>query len=104
MSLNIKIAKDIDKLENLIQLYIYRIIYPDKITETVFDGFKGDLITNLHTDIVKNLVNNFILWVDRYADINNIFNRKTFIPFRDNNLLETENKIYYPVTLDSQKD
>lgn len=50
--INYKIAKDIDKLENLLQLYIYR----SQIDSGVFEEFNNDLIRNINTPIGQDIL------------------------------------------------
>jgi 5'-deoxynucleotidase YfbR-like HD superfamily hydrolase len=50
--INYKIAKDIDKLENLLQLYIYQ----DHMESSIFERFNGDLIKNINTPIGQDIL------------------------------------------------
>ena len=58
-TINGRIANDIDKLENLMQLLLYRQKFPDKIED--FDDFKTKLIDSIQTDLgdtIKELILN----------------------------------------------
>ncbi len=93
-SINAKIARDIDKLENFIQLYIYRDLYGDAITQDVFNEFKTNLRKSIKTTVVDKLLNDFIAWVENSSNCNNLFDFSS-IPFRDDNLLESNENILY---------
>lgn len=51
-TINGTIAKEIDKLENLVQLFVYR----DSLTDKQFDSWKSDLLGNIKTDIGNSIL------------------------------------------------
>ncbi|OLP19387.1 hypothetical protein BST81_06485 [Leptolyngbya sp. 'hensonii'] len=97
-SINSQIARDIDKFENLIQLHIYLIFYPNSISESVFNEFSTNLIDNIRSDVVKRLVRDFTEWFNHTAKEQKLFDLGS-LPFRDHDLLELQNKINYPGSL-----
>jgi 5'-deoxynucleotidase YfbR-like HD superfamily hydrolase len=84
-SINAQFARDIDKLENLIQLYLYREKYDDyrKNIED-FDKFKENLL-DLNTQYVKNLALSFIKWADENIQKYNFWDWKS--PFFEKELI-----------------
>lgn len=66
-SINDKLARDIDKLENLIQLYIYNELYPDVIGENDFKNFKNSLLKT-QTSFFDKLSYDFVVWAEQSKD------------------------------------
>lgn len=69
--INFRIAKDLDKLENLLQLYIYNNKY--KIDQNVFDQFNKDLINRISSkpglrilELIKSFKNNKMLHITTF--------------------------------------
>jgi 5'-deoxynucleotidase YfbR-like HD superfamily hydrolase len=93
-SVNVRIAKDFDKLENLIQLHIYRKLYPKAMSEDIFCKFEKNLLENIQHEIVKQLSKEFVTISDRLLENDKI--KKYSELFRNNSLLECEDKISYP--------
>lgn len=94
--INVKIARDIDKFENLIQLHIYVVLYPILNTKNEFDMFKKNLCDSIHTEFIKSLKDDFLKWVETDT-IKKLFDLDSSnMPFRDNNLLPSERKIIPP--------
>lgn len=58
-----KVARDIDKLENLIQLFLYKDMYPEFIDDTGFQHFVDNLL-KMHTEYVRCLAKDFIKWAE----------------------------------------
>lgn len=56
------VAKEIDKLENLIQLFIYKDIYGDWIPPDKFREFSDSLTLPIETELLKDLAKEFITW------------------------------------------
>ena len=56
--INAKIAKDIDRLENFIQLWIYQ----NRISETKFSEFRDKLLVSFKTPLIRDLANSFDEW------------------------------------------
>ena len=54
--INARIAKDLDKLDNLVQLYIYY-SRKDLTSEDEFEEFRDDLVRSIKTDIGKAIMN-----------------------------------------------
>jgi len=95
-SINIKIARDIDKLENLIQLYLYRNYYPTEIIDSVFLPFENNLVNSIHSELIKNICGKFLGWLKNPINAERLFDITSSIPFRDEDLLESKDKILYP--------
>lgn len=68
-SVNAQIARDIDKLENLIQLYIYKEVNSN-LADDAFNNFKKALREdNIYTPkLIGTLMDNFMAWADRKLD------------------------------------
>jgi 5'-deoxynucleotidase YfbR-like HD superfamily hydrolase len=60
---SVRAAIDIDRMENLIQLYIYRDLYDDWIKPEEFQSFADGLTESMHTE-VRNLAKDFVSWAD----------------------------------------
>jgi uncharacterized protein YbcC (UPF0753/DUF2309 family) len=97
-TINAKFAKDIDKLENLIQLYIYRSLYPEKINQEIFDEFKDNLKQKLTTEYVKIIAESFISWSESQSNFipnpKALFNNDS--DYSNELLLGLDEKIIYP--------
>jgi 5'-deoxynucleotidase YfbR-like HD superfamily hydrolase len=57
-NINARVAKDMDRLENLIQLQVYR----HKLTESAYEKFRKDLLPTFATRMVQNLAKEFDIW------------------------------------------
>jgi 5'-deoxynucleotidase YfbR-like HD superfamily hydrolase len=94
-SINAKVARGIDKLENFIQLYIYRDLYKESITQDVFNEFYENLVKGIkEVPIVNELLDDFIAWEENNSNCNNLFDFSS-VPFRDDNLLVSNESIFY---------
>lgn len=82
---NAAVARDIDRLENLIQLVVYRKIYPDSIGETEYEEFARSLIPL--TVVGKTLMDSLREWAKRQEEL------EWFEQFRDTTLLPREDLI-----------
>ncbi len=61
---NARIARDVDRLENLIQLHIYRDLYGDWITPDEFRSFAENLKMSMHP-VMARLADDFVGWAER---------------------------------------
>ena len=57
------VAKELDKLENLIQLCLYRERNSELITDNIFDEFSNSLREKIV--ILRDISDNFMLWCER---------------------------------------
>jgi 5'-deoxynucleotidase YfbR-like HD superfamily hydrolase len=94
--INVKIARDIDKLENLIQLHIYQHLYPTKIHQSVFDEFKNNLVDKIQTIYVKKLVDDFISWSKNCSNCTTSIRLNKSLFNSDELLSGLQDKIHYP--------
>lgn len=94
--INVKIARDIDKLENLIQLHIYQHLYPTKIHQNVFDEFKNNLVDKIQTIYVKKLVDDFISWSKNCSNCTDSIGLNKYLFNSDELLSGLQDKIQYP--------
>jgi 5'-deoxynucleotidase YfbR-like HD superfamily hydrolase len=61
---NVRVARDVDRLENLIQLYVYRDLYGDWITPDEFRNFAESLKMSMHPEMAR-LADDFAGWAER---------------------------------------
>jgi 5'-deoxynucleotidase YfbR-like HD superfamily hydrolase len=66
VDLNGAIARDIDKLENLLQLYIYRDQYPEWLSPLDFTGFATSLQSEMRTMIIGGIAKEFVHWAEAH--------------------------------------
>lgn len=63
-NINARIAKDIDKLENLVQLFLYG----KHLARDVYTDFEEALKSSIQTDVVGKLVKSFVGWTAKHPE------------------------------------
>ncbi len=87
---NAAVARDIDRLENLVQLMVYRQLKPDALDDATYEKFTNALSTAL-SSLGQSLVNSLLMWeADKLATA-------TQWPksFRDDQLLAKEGNVVW---------